>query len=246
MWLRDSLPVEAPSIRVILYGYDTTLTQNESFQTVQDIAISFVSRLVASGRSNISAKPIAFLAHSLGGIVLKHALLEMANSEPRRPLFEMVRAVIFFGVPHKGMEISHLRSMVDGQPNGRIVEDLGPASTYLRVLDDQFSGLARQSVRVFSVFETKRSPTVRVLPIPPLLLLLLTQCSCPPQGFGRGMGQPRFLLPGILLFTSALLHRTSFLLIRIIPIWSSLARETATICVYSNICKTFFLLREMF
>lgn len=174
MWLRDSLPIDAPSIRVIIYGYDTTLTQNESFQTVQDIAISFVSRMVASGWSNVSAKPITFLAHSLGGIVLKHALLEMANSEPRRTLFEMVRAVIFFGVPHKGMEISHLLSMVDGQPNERIVEDLGPASTYLRVLEDQFSGLARQSVRVFSVFETKLSSTVRVPLILPLLSPLLT------------------------------------------------------------------------
>jgi triacylglycerol esterase/lipase EstA (alpha/beta hydrolase family) len=164
MWLRDALPLDLPCMRTMIYGYDTTLDSSESFQTVQDIAISFVSRLASNGRSGPSAKPLVFLAHSLGGVVLKHALLEMANSAPRRHIFEGVRAVVFFGVPHKGMSISHLQSMVGGQPNLRLVEDLGPQSTYLRVLDDQFSGLACQSVRVFSVFETKRSRTVQVCP----------------------------------------------------------------------------------
>ena len=162
MWLRDGLPVDMTSIRSMIYGYDTTLSDSESFQTVQDISISFVARLAAAGRSSPSAKPLIFLAHSLGGIVLKHALLEMANSEPRRHIFEAVRAVIFFGVPHRGMQTSHLRSMVDGQPNGTLVEDLRSESTYLRVLDDQFSGLAFQSIRVSSVFETRLSPTVQV------------------------------------------------------------------------------------
>jgi Putative serine esterase (DUF676) len=162
MWLRDGLPFDASNIRTIIYGYDTTLGNSESFQTVQDIAISFVSRLATTGRSSPSAKSVMFLAHSLGGLVLKHALLEMANSAPRRHIFEAVRAVVFFGVPHKGMTISHLQSMVGGQPNRTLVDDLGPESTYLRVLDDQFSGLACQSVRIFSVFETRRSNTVQV------------------------------------------------------------------------------------
>lgn len=139
------------------------LWQSESFQTVQDIAISFVSRLATTGRSGPSAKPLIFLAHSLGGLVLKHALLQLANSVQRRHIFDAVQAVIFFGVPHGGMTISHLQSMVGGQPNRTLVDDLRPESTYLRVLDEQFSGLANQSLRIFSVFETKRSPTVQVL-----------------------------------------------------------------------------------
>jgi hypothetical protein len=193
MWLRDGLPIDVPSIRTITYGYDTTLNDSESFQTVQDIAISFVSRLAVAGRSSPSAKPIIFLAHSLGGIVLKHALLEMANSEPRRHIFEAVRAVVFFGVPHKGMQISHLRSMVDGQPNGTLVEDLGSESTYLRVLDDQFSGLAYQSVRVFSVFETKRSPTVQVSSIISFWLHALTRHRNLPMAAGTEVDHPKLL-----------------------------------------------------
>jgi hypothetical protein len=58
---------------------------------------------------------------------------------------------------------THLQPMVGGQPNRTLVNDLVPESTYLRHLDDQFSGLACQSVRIFSVFETRRSPTVQVI-----------------------------------------------------------------------------------
>jgi hypothetical protein len=162
MWLRDGLPIDLPSIPTIIYGYDTALGGSESFQTIQDVAIAFVSRLATTGRSSPSAKPVIFLAHSLGGFVLKHALLEMANSAPWKHLFAAVRAVVFFGVPPKGMTISHLQSMVGNQPNRTLVNDLGPQSTYLRVLDDQFNGLACQSIRVFSVFETKRSHTIQV------------------------------------------------------------------------------------
>src|SRR5437868_213906 len=71
MWLRDSLSIDVPTIRNIIYGYDTTLGHSESFQTIQDIAISFISRLRTTGRSSPSAKPVIFLAHSLGGIILK-------------------------------------------------------------------------------------------------------------------------------------------------------------------------------
>lgn len=37
MWLRDSLACHSSGVRVLLYGYDTTLIQSESFQDIADI-----------------------------------------------------------------------------------------------------------------------------------------------------------------------------------------------------------------
>lgn len=37
MWLRDSLACQPSGVRVLLYGYDTTLIQSESFQDLDDI-----------------------------------------------------------------------------------------------------------------------------------------------------------------------------------------------------------------
>src|SRR5271167_3314652 len=36
MWIRDELPQYLPTIRFILYGYDTTLSPSNSFQTIPD------------------------------------------------------------------------------------------------------------------------------------------------------------------------------------------------------------------
>lgn len=37
MWLRDDTTWRKPNVRVLLYGYDTTLVKSESFQTIENI-----------------------------------------------------------------------------------------------------------------------------------------------------------------------------------------------------------------
>ena len=107
MWLRDLLPKDLPSIRSIIYGYDTTLLMSDSFQTVDDIALSLTVKLRIIDRSSPSAKPSIFLAHSLGGIVLKRALVLLANSgDTERKVLESIRGIMFFGVPSRGMHVS--------------------------------------------------------------------------------------------------------------------------------------------
>ncbi len=58
-------------MRVILFGYDTTLRGNHSFKSPYDIANQLITQMVDGGWSEPSAKPLFFLAHSLGGIVFK-------------------------------------------------------------------------------------------------------------------------------------------------------------------------------
>lgn len=106
MWLRDRLPHDLIKVRSIIYGYDSRLVQSESFQGIDDIAITFITRLKYIGRSLKAAKPVVLLAHSLGGIILKCALLELANSgDVEEYMLSSIREVIFFGVPNKGIEM---------------------------------------------------------------------------------------------------------------------------------------------
>lgn len=53
MWLRDEVAKTTEKARVLLYGYDTSLVNSESFQDVSDIAQRLTSDLNAmrSGRS---------------------------------------------------------------------------------------------------------------------------------------------------------------------------------------------------
>jgi alpha-beta hydrolase superfamily lysophospholipase len=80
MWLRDALPQDVPYTRVITYGYDTSLCGSKSVQGIDDLARSMVKKLEAIRQLGPHRKPIVFLAHSLGGIVLKRALTFMARS----------------------------------------------------------------------------------------------------------------------------------------------------------------------
>lgn len=80
MWIRDALPYdftvgnnEIRGIgRVMIYGYNSAV-EGWSFQNLEDLATSFHHSLLAltSITSGTTVKPVIFIAHSLGGLILK-------------------------------------------------------------------------------------------------------------------------------------------------------------------------------
>jgi hypothetical protein len=107
VWLRDRLPRDMPGIRPIIYGYDTQLVKSESVQTIDNLASSFIARLRSIGRESLYAQPLIVIAHSLGGILLRSALIQMANSGGEENfILRSIKMIIFFGVPSKGMHVS--------------------------------------------------------------------------------------------------------------------------------------------
>ncbi|KAI0097786.1 hypothetical protein F4776DRAFT_658498 [Hypoxylon sp. NC0597] len=162
MWIRDTLPKSLPHIRPILYGYDTSLVKSQSFQSIFDIALGLISHLRANGWASPTCKPLAFLAHSLGGIVLKQAFVSLAHRIERDdPILHAIKGAVLFGVPNLGMEQSHLEAVVDGQPNKQLIADLSLNSEYLQQLDEQFSGISYlQNAILYWCYETRKSPTV--------------------------------------------------------------------------------------
>ena len=161
MWLRDRLPKDVPQLRSLIYGYDTKLFKSRSFQDLDDIAWSFIASLKEIRRSLPPTKSLLFLAHSLGGIVLKRALVLLAHrgKDEEKKILESVKGVVFFGVPHRGMKISHLLAMVANQPNEDLINmNLSRESTLLPELDKDFSKIVmdvKQNIRF--VYETVQS-----------------------------------------------------------------------------------------
>ncbi|KAK0638476.1 hypothetical protein B0T16DRAFT_496779 [Cercophora newfieldiana] len=166
MWIRDQLPKSVPGVRAILYGYESKLAGSESFQSIQDLALGLISQIRANGGALDNAKPLVFLAHSLGGIVLKDALCKLANSQDNsleRKILARCRGAIMFGVPNLGMEQDHLLAIVRGGSTEQLVRDLSRRSGisgYLDRLERSFSGIAAIGEMTFYwVFETSKSPT---------------------------------------------------------------------------------------
>lgn len=88
MWLRDSLPrhitdeaTSQPMARIMTYGYESRLQDSESMQNIEDLATAFHSSilpLVSSPRM----KPIIFIAHSLGGLIVKQVCVCVVDRPP--------------------------------------------------------------------------------------------------------------------------------------------------------------------
>ena len=158
MWIRDALPKFFPFARPIIYGYDTQLCNAYSFQSVRDIALTLVNHLRVVVNSSPTKRALVFIAHSLGGIVLKEALVCLSCSPNTRDseLLEAISGAIFFGVPNYGMDTDHLIAQASGQPLQYLIEDLKEGSWYLKNLDHSFSSLSRDK-SFFWGYETKKS-----------------------------------------------------------------------------------------
>ncbi|KAH8894176.1 hypothetical protein GQ53DRAFT_744927 [Thozetella sp. PMI_491] len=162
MWIRDVMPNYRPSTRFLVYGYDTAMVNSRSFQSIPDLSWSLISDLKANGWVSPTTKPLIFLAHSLGGVVLKQALVMLAGSGEREKfLLSRVKGAIFFGVPSTGMVTSHLLAVVKDQPNRTLLDDLSEGSPYLHKLEKQFGGISYdRKMRFFWGYETRKSRTV--------------------------------------------------------------------------------------
>lgn len=81
MWLRDFLPSQLKEeadvrARVMSYGYDSTTAFSKSVSDIEDQTGVLLHALNVERMSPAQRKrPIIFVAHSLGGIIVKKALI---------------------------------------------------------------------------------------------------------------------------------------------------------------------------
>ncbi|GKT61443.1 LOW QUALITY PROTEIN: ankyrin repeat-containing protein [Colletotrichum tofieldiae] len=181
VWLRDFLPQDVPNIRVLLYGYDTTLPGSLSRQSIGDLGGILLERVVAfragdgvwekreinANIQQTTRRPLIFIGHSLGGLLIKEALIRARRrrDDAIADLAEACYALLFFGVPNLGLRNDQLRTLVRGQPNEALIHDLlvdndSEASTFLKRLAGQFSESCKGHYRVMSFFERMLSRTL--------------------------------------------------------------------------------------
>ena len=71
MWLRDFLPQQIPHARIMSFGYDSVLLFSKSTSDVGTFAEQLLESLLSRRMNVPDARPIIFICHSLGGIVVK-------------------------------------------------------------------------------------------------------------------------------------------------------------------------------
>ncbi|KAK3985240.1 hypothetical protein QBC44DRAFT_299670 [Cladorrhinum sp. PSN332] len=104
-WPADLLPAECPNSRILVYGYDSNITKYMAGPANQNSLRSHAKDLLfALQRDRPLGRPILFIAHSLGGIVVKEMLSQSSNSDEAEieNIAESTKSVTFLGTPHRG------------------------------------------------------------------------------------------------------------------------------------------------
>ncbi|KAF7118670.1 hypothetical protein CNMCM5793_008208 [Aspergillus hiratsukae] len=181
MWLRDALPLDFPNARILIYGYDTGLVRSSSFQNLTDLGrglqadmksirvispcitrLKFAPYGLYSGQEPNQSRPILFIGHSLGGLVIKEAMCKLKDEmdEVGASILNYTCGFLFFGVPHQGMAIESLVPLVKDQPNRGLLESLGKNSALLVRLDEDFRvAFSRRHIPITAFYETEKSLT---------------------------------------------------------------------------------------
>lgn len=91
------------------YGYNSTTAFSKSITNIEDQATTLLGTLTSKRRlPSEKDRPLIFIAHSLGGIIVKKALI-IAHERHSiyGPILDSARALVFFGVPHRGADVAY-------------------------------------------------------------------------------------------------------------------------------------------
>ncbi|PMD25421.1 hypothetical protein NA56DRAFT_435063 [Hyaloscypha hepaticicola] len=104
-WPYELLPQDFPNARIWIFGYNSNVTSGGSGANISDHANSLLNvlqRMREESPEDPSRIPIIFLGHSLGGLVIKQALLNAKENPRFNPTWDASFGLVFFGTPHRG------------------------------------------------------------------------------------------------------------------------------------------------
>jgi hypothetical protein len=107
-WPKTLLPPRLRvGARILTYGYDAYIVRKGAAGSNRliDHATNLLHDLTTDrDLNNASSRPLIFVAHSLGGLVCKKAILLSRNNPEAhlRGLFDCAKGIVFMGTPHKG------------------------------------------------------------------------------------------------------------------------------------------------
>ncbi|KAI4110724.1 MAG: hypothetical protein LQ345_006932 [Seirophora villosa] len=177
-WLGDPemLPKNMSNARILSFGYDASATAffgRTSSDTILQHAHTLVAELVADRQLEGAVnRPIIFICHSLGGIVVKRALAYSASRTSKliqhlHSIFVSTYAILFLGTPHQGSNMAKLastsRKIVDAMvpskafdTDGQLLEALQEGSEILQNVTDMFAPLMK-NFRIYFFWEQQKT-----------------------------------------------------------------------------------------
>ncbi|CAG8893388.1 unnamed protein product [Penicillium egyptiacum] len=155
-WLDTELLRRIPRARVLLYNYGDLRDDK-----VDTLGERLLNQLRSERKHEPTRRPIFFICHSTGGLVVK-AALALTSREPSQSILTSCHGIAFFATPHQGStylsadeytaSIRHLLHLEYEAPEA-LRKQLRPRQERLWHLSNQFKTLSAD-MRVWSFLET--------------------------------------------------------------------------------------------
>lgn len=179
LWPCDLLPHDVATVRIFTYGYDSHVSHGirgpANRSNISQHGLTLLNA-VSNERHDCLDRSVLFVAHSLGGLLVKQALVESekaARDGQERNLHKACKAVMFFGTPHRGspdaswgIVMANIAKVAQFDVNKSMLNDLSPSSNSptLEVLQDDFNGLMhREKIKVHTFQEGTGKSGVKAL-----------------------------------------------------------------------------------
>ncbi|KAI1451632.1 hypothetical protein F4805DRAFT_450804 [Annulohypoxylon moriforme] len=163
-WPKLWLPFE-PNIskaRILTFGYNAAWHgATKSIASITDFAkeLLFDMRFSTDEHGadlNIGLNPIIFVAHSMGGLVVKKAYLLGLHDENYKNVIQSISAIMFLSTPHRGTNLAKILNSVlaaSFQSSKNFISDLSKSSPAIEELNEQFRHVAPK-LSIWSFYET--------------------------------------------------------------------------------------------
>ncbi|RAH53713.1 hypothetical protein BO85DRAFT_491837 [Aspergillus piperis CBS 112811] len=169
-WPKTLLPSELTTARILTYGYDAYVVRRSvaGSNRLVDHAINLLNDLTMDRDDhNAASRPIIFVAHSLGGLVCKKAILSSRNNPDihLQNVFKYTAGVIFMGTPHQGSWMAKWATIpatalgLVKSTNKLLLDILQTDNQFLQSIQNDFLSMIRElqgngrSLRVTCFFE---------------------------------------------------------------------------------------------
>ncbi|TVY92179.1 Ankyrin repeat domain-containing protein [Lachnellula willkommii] len=156
LWLRDFLPRSFPGARIYTFGYDARVLFSLATGDISTFANNLLEDVcgvrVERGEKR---RPIIWIVHSMGGLVVKKALT-IASNDPTRygDIHSSTTSILFMATPHRGSDHAALFSGIAEIANWPLAGTLSRFKGKVR--DDLIRGLEKDSPAIRKIAEDFR------------------------------------------------------------------------------------------
>lgn len=102
-WPEKLLAPQIPNARILAFEYDEPATI-DMFWNKRDLISSnsddLVNALADERRADKADRPVIFIAHCLGGLVVENALIRASKNEKKKQLVNNTAGILLLGTPH--------------------------------------------------------------------------------------------------------------------------------------------------